>query len=152
MGATAIETMKMTTLIISRRLTIGVAECCTSKRGGTFVGGAVKVTRYDKMVRDRIPEIVREAGRIPTTRTAGDEEVRALLESKLLEELREYQDPASDRVEELADVLEVVYALAELDGVTPHQLEEARRAKAARRGAFSRRIVLVEVRQPGDDG
>ncbi|MGI5202248.1 hypothetical protein ACQEU6_11810 [Spirillospora sp. CA-108201] len=107
-------------------------------------GGTVHRTgderRSEKLVRDRIPEIIRDAGRAPETRTATGEEHPALLRNKLYEEAGEYvatNDPA-----ELADLLEVLHALAALHGLTPEQLEEQRAAKAAERGAFSKRFVL----------
>jgi predicted house-cleaning noncanonical NTP pyrophosphatase (MazG superfamily) len=107
-------------------------------------GGAVRRPeeghRAEKLVRDRIPDIIRDAGRAPETRVAAHDEQAALLRAKLYEEAGEYvatSDPA-----ELADLLEVLHALASLHGLTPEQLEEQRAAKAAERGAFSKRLVL----------
>lgn len=107
-------------------------------------GGALHQTgderRSEKLVRDRIPEIIQDAGRVPETRTAAGEEHPTLLRNKLYEEAGEYvatNDPA-----ELADLLEVLHALAALHDLTPEQLEEQRAAKAAERGAFSKRLVL----------
>ncbi|TDC45506.1 hypothetical protein E1281_30155 [Actinomadura sp. KC345] len=96
--------------------------------------------RTEKLVRDRIPEIVRATGREPETRVAGPEEHGALLRAKLYEEAGEYAaggDPA-----ELSDLLEVVHALAASHGITPRELEEQRSAKAAERGGFSSHLVL----------
>lgn len=96
--------------------------------------------RAEKLVRDRIPEIIRAAGRLPETRVAKPEEYGALLRVKLFEEAGEYAaggDPA-----ELADLLEVVHALAAFHGITPDELEQRRSAKAAERGGFSNRLVL----------
>src|SRR3954463_998238 len=87
--------------------------------------------RYDKLVRDRIPEIITAAGERPVTRVADPIEYRALLRAKLVEELHEFlesEDPA-----ELADVLEVVRALAADLGSSTEALEEIRRRKAAER-------------------
>jgi len=76
--------------------------------------------RYDKLVRDRIPEIVRKAGKTPVTRVAGEDEMRSLLEAKLLEETDELRkSPPAKRGEELADILEVVHVLARLECLTP---------------------------------
>jgi predicted house-cleaning noncanonical NTP pyrophosphatase (MazG superfamily) len=102
--------------------------------------------RYDKLVRDRIPEIITAAGERPVTRVADPIEYRALLRAKLVEELHEFlesEDPA-----ELADVLEVARALAVDLGSSPEKLEELRRAKAAERGAFTEHVVLMEVHSP----
>ncbi|WP_433478838.1 hypothetical protein ACQPZP_18415 [Spirillospora sp. CA-142024] len=108
-------------------------------------GGTVHRTkdgggRTEKLVRDRIPEIIREEGGIPETRIADRAELAALLRAKLYEEAGEYvatSDPA-----ELADLLEVVHALSALHGITPAELEEQRSTKATRRGTFSNRLVL----------
>ncbi|WP_433324323.1 hypothetical protein [Spirillospora sp. CA-294931] len=94
----------------------------------------------EKLVRDRIPEIVRQSGRQPDTRIAEDVEYRALLRAKLYEEAGEYivsGDPA-----ELADVLEVVQALASTHGLSPADLEALRSAKATERGGFNDKLVL----------
>jgi predicted house-cleaning noncanonical NTP pyrophosphatase (MazG superfamily) len=104
--------------------------------------------RYDKLVRDRIPEIIRESGAVPTTHTASRKEYQARLRAKLEEEVAEYlQEPSG---EELADILEVVYALAELHNLGRYELEKTRREKAERRGAFKDRIVLDGTTQPDD--
>lgn len=86
-----------------------------------------------KLVRDRIPELF--GG---TTRRLDDGEFRAALRGKLQEEVAEYLD--SGETLELADVLEVVSALAALDGVSAERLEELRAQKAAARGSFGERL------------
>ncbi|HEX5594787.1 MAG TPA: nucleoside triphosphate pyrophosphohydrolase [Micromonosporaceae bacterium] len=93
----------------------------------------------EKLVRDRIPEIIRATGRDPVVRVASDAEMDALLRAKLVEEVDEFL--ASGEPEELADVLEVVLALAERAGLDPEALEQLRAEKAGARGRFSRRIV-----------
>jgi predicted house-cleaning noncanonical NTP pyrophosphatase (MazG superfamily)/8-oxo-dGTP pyrophosphatase MutT (NUDIX family) len=96
--------------------------------------------RTEKLVRDRIPEIIESAGGSPRTRIAQDGEYLAFLRAKLYEEAGEYvsgRDPA-----ELADLLEVVRALAAAHGIGPAELERMRAAKAAERGGFTGRIVL----------
>ncbi|MFD0903229.1 hypothetical protein [Actinomadura sediminis] len=94
----------------------------------------------EKLVRDRIPEIVLRSGRTPTTRIAAREEHATLLRAKLIEEVTEYTTDADP--DELADVLEVLHALAAVHGLTPADLEHRRAAKAAERGGFNRGIVL----------
>ena len=86
-----------------------------------------------KLVRDRIPELF--GG---TVQPLGEAEYRTALRAKLQEEVQEYLQ--SGEVMELADVLEVVYALSELDEVDPARLEILRSEKAAERGAFRRRL------------
>jgi len=114
-----------------------------------MVNGNRKRIRYDKLVRDRIPEIIRKAGKTPFTRVAGDDELCTLLESKLQEETDELRkSPPAKRAEELADVLEVVHALARLEDLGPGELEALRAEKATDRGGFDERLVLLEVEEP----
>lgn len=96
---------------------------------------------HAKLVRDKIPEIVRERGAEPVTRIADADEYRGLLRDKLVEEVEEFLD--SEDPHELADVLEVLLALAIDLGVDRDQLERLRTAKVAERGGFSRRIVWL---------
>jgi predicted house-cleaning noncanonical NTP pyrophosphatase (MazG superfamily) len=94
----------------------------------------------EKLVRDRIPEIIRAAGGQPETRAADPGEHEGRLRAKLIEEAGEYI--ASGEPEELADILEVVHALAAIHGISPAELERRRSIKAAERGTFSQRLVL----------
>jgi predicted house-cleaning noncanonical NTP pyrophosphatase (MazG superfamily) len=96
--------------------------------------------RTEKLVRDRIPDIIRASGRTPRTRVADPAEYTGLLRAKLSEEVAEYM--ASGDPSELADILEVVHALAALDGLTPADLERLRAEKATERGGFAGRHVL----------
>lgn len=101
------------------------------------------MTKHNKLVRDKIPAIIAAQGRKPITKTLSGEEYKICLEQKLQEEVAEYiQDKNS---EELADILEVVYALAQDLGVTPQQLEQVRLQKALESGGFTRRQFLVSV-------
>jgi len=99
--------------------------------------------KYNKLVRDNIPAIIRERGEKPVTRTLDTDEYRQKLRQKLQEEVAEFG--ATGRTEELADVLEVVYALAAVEGISQAQLEEMRQRKLQERGGFSQRILLVET-------
>ncbi len=96
-----------------------------------------------KLIRDNIPEIIRSEGRHVKTRIADNKEYVELLRLKLQEEVSEYV--ASRNPEELADVLEVVRALAEhhLDDFS--NLENLRREKARVKGAFKSRIVMEQL-------
>ena len=94
---------------------------------------------HAKLVRDRIPELIHASGAEPRTRVATRQEFRGLLRDKLVEEAEEFL--ASEDPEELADILEVVLALAADLGVDRDQLEKLRAAKAFERGAFTERIV-----------
>jgi len=96
-----------------------------------------------KLVRDKIPEIIRKNGQQAELRVLDDDEFTKELEKKLQEEVAEYlQDKNAD---ELADILEVVYALGERLGCTPGSLEELRKQKALKRGGFKKKLFLVRV-------
>lgn len=100
-----------------------------------------------KLVRDKIPQILRSKGLEPVTRIADPEEYRASLRAKLREEVEEFL-ASNDDPDELADILEVLYTLAELGGTDRRQLEKLRAAKAAERGGFADRIIWFG-NQPG---
>lgn len=105
------------------------------------------MTRYEKLVRDLIPEHLTARGIRHQTRLLADQEYAEALRAKLLEEVAEFASASSpdDRRAELVDVLEVVYALAGLDGLTPDGLEQQRVAKARHNGSFERRLFLIEA-------
>lgn len=92
-----------------------------------------------KLVRDKIPQIIRDSGAEPVIRVADAEEYRGLLRDKLVEEVQEFL--ASEDPTELADVLEVLLALADDLGVDRNHLEKLRTAKVCERGGFADRIV-----------
>lgn len=94
-----------------------------------------------KLVRDLIPDIIRQSGALPLTRTATAIEYADLLRAKLTEETTEYLDGGDWA--ELADILEVVYALAAAHGLSPAALERLRAGKAQERGTFTRRVVWL---------
>lgn len=98
------------------------------------------VMNRGKLVRDKIPQIIRSKGQEPVIYTADSEEYCIRLRDKLREEVEEYLASDDDR-EELADILEVLYALARQGGASQQQLEELRAAKAEKRGGFADRIV-----------
>lgn len=100
-------------------------------------------TEYDKLVRDKIPEIIEENGEVPIIHTATEEEYGRCLIDKLDEEVAEYRE--SHEIEELADILEVIHAIREARGVTKEQLENTRAQKAEQCGRFEEKIVLERV-------
>lgn len=103
--------------------------------------------KYNKLVRDRIPEIIEASGKCCVCSTLSDEGYLAKLDEKLNEELAEYQESKS--VEELADLLEVIRAVAAARGSSIEEVEVIRRKKAAKRGRFEKRILLTEVQEMG---
>lgn len=104
------------------------------------------VKGYGKLVRDRIPEIIKGQGKVPVVRVLPEEEYRLCLQQKLREEVDEYI--ASGEVEELADVLEVIMALLDAEKRTYEELEEVRARKRRERGGFDRKLFLVGIEEP----
>jgi Uncharacterized conserved protein len=98
---------------------------------------------YNKLVRDKIPEIIENAGKIPHTRILDNDEYITELDRKLDEECAEFHKDKN--VEELADIMEVVYALARAVGSSPDELESVRKDKANKRGGFEKKIFLERV-------
>lgn len=98
---------------------------------------------YNKLVRDLIPEIIQKSGNRCVISTLDEKNYTLELEKKLLEEANEYI--ADKTAEELADILEVIYALAKLKGVSKEELEEIRLKKYEKRGGFSKRLFLQSV-------
>ena len=103
----------------------------------------MNIIKYNKLVRDRIPEIIEASGRTCKTEVLNDEEYLRMVDAKLDEELAEYHK--DQNIEELADLMEVIYAAAAARGYTIEQLEQVRAAKADKRGGFQKKILLVEV-------
>ena len=97
----------------------------------------------NKLVRDKIPEIIEASGKTCTTRILSQNEYLEALDQKLIEELAEYQE--SKALEELADLLEVMEATVKARGYTWQQLLELKKAKKATRGGFEEKILLLEV-------
>lgn len=95
---------------------------------------------FNKLVRDRIPEIIEKDGRTCKTHILTDEEYIVALEEKLNEEVTEYQKDKN--LEEMADVLEVLQAICIARGYTLEDLEKLRSKKANDRGGFSKKIFL----------
>ena len=98
---------------------------------------------YNKLVRDKIPEIIRSDGKQCTTEILSDDEFLEMVDAKLDEELAEYHKDKN--IEELADLLEVVYAAAMARGYSVEELEKVRADKALKKGAFADKIFLKEV-------
>jgi predicted house-cleaning noncanonical NTP pyrophosphatase (MazG superfamily) len=100
---------------------------------------------YNKLVRDHIPEIIAAGGKQYTTEILSDAAYLEKLNEKLREELDEYLQEQD--LTELADLLEVIYAVAQARGMSKEELEKIRAAKAEKRGGFERKILLVGVEE-----
>jgi predicted house-cleaning noncanonical NTP pyrophosphatase (MazG superfamily) len=102
---------------------------------------------YNKLVRDRIPEIIEAAGKKLSTSILDEEQYIKELKKKSLEELEEYHEAETneDALEELADVLEIMHALASVHGSSMEEVERIRKGKAENRGGFQEKTFLIEV-------
>ncbi|MBQ7467099.1 MAG: nucleoside triphosphate pyrophosphohydrolase [Clostridia bacterium] len=101
---------------------------------------------YNKLVRDKIPEIIKSKGERPIVKELYFSEYKLALEKKLNEECQEVIGASgTERVEEIADVLEVLRALAKLEGFSLKQVISVADEKNAKRGAFEKRIFLEKV-------
>lgn len=101
--------------------------------------------KYDKLVRDKIPEIIESTGKKAIYRILDEAEYKEYLEKKLDEEVAEFHESKS--VEELVDILEVVIALAQIRGLSFGDLCDINLKKFHKRGSFSERICLIEVEE-----
>ncbi len=99
---------------------------------------------YKKLVRDKIPTIIKENGETPITRILDSDEYLKELNTKLLEEVNEYLESGS--VEELADIEEVIIGILNSKNVSREELENVRQEKVKKRGAFKSRIYLEGVK------
>lgn len=100
--------------------------------------------KYNKLVRDKIPEIIKKDNKTPITHIADEEEYWNKLKEKLKEEVDEFLKESTE--EELADILEVIYALRDHMKIDKERLEEIRENKTQKRGAFKKKIILDETR------
>ena len=101
---------------------------------------------YNKLVRDKIPDIIKSDNKTCLTKVLDDEEYLSSLNTKLQEEMKEYLE--SGEVEELADLEEVLRAILDVKKVSYEDFEKIRLEKVSKRGAFKKKIFLESV----DDG
>lgn len=106
---------------------------------------------YKKLVRDKIPERILKNGGKPATRILDNAEFLAELKKKFQEELDEYlkAETPETRLEEMADIFEVITALNEAEGRTLEQVIEVQQKKREERGAFKEKIFLDSVEEEG---
>ena len=98
---------------------------------------------YNKWVRDKTLEIIEQDGWTPIARTLSDEEYKKELEKKLYEECQEVSNATGEkRIEELADMLEIMLSLAELENKTLEDIVETAKIKKLKRGGFDKKIFL----------
>ena len=109
----------------------------------TYDNNTMKTIKYHKLVRDRIPEIIESSGKTCITEMLSNEEYLKMVDEKFNEELAEYHK--DQNIEELADLLELIYAATIARGYSLEELEQVRAEKAAKRGSFEKKILLKEV-------
>ncbi len=108
------------------------------------------VIKYDKLIRDNIPEIIKQAGKTCVTEMLSDEEYGVKLADKLSEEMNEFltefkAERDEKAIAELADVAEVMYALVDFMGYDMETFEKIRAGKKYTNGGFEKRLLLKEV-------
>ena len=102
---------------------------------------------YNKLIRNKIPQIIKANGKTPTTRILPQDEYIKELCKKTQEELTEYIEAKTkpDTLEELSALLDLINALAEYEGTTLEEINNIRKKKAEERGGFSDRVFLIKV-------
>lgn len=103
----------------------------------------VQMIVYNKLIRDKIPEIINAQGKKCETRILDNEEYLNELNKKLKEELNEYYE--SGEIEELADITEIIYAISQHKGASIEEFEKMRQDKRDKRGGFEKRLFLLSV-------
>lgn len=98
---------------------------------------------YNKLVRDKIPDIIKAEGRNVKTKVLNDKEYRNELNRKLQEEVKEYLE--DNNIEELADIVEVIYGILNSMDISIEEFEKIRKDKVEKRGAFIEKIFLEEA-------
>ena len=101
------------------------------------------INSYNKLVRDKIPEIIEKSGNKCVIDILNDQEYLKKLDQKINEELLEFREEYS--LEELCDLLEVLFAIAKVKGYSDHDIALMREQKNQKRGAFDKKILLKEV-------
>lgn len=108
---------------------------------------------YQKLVRDNIPAIIEKNGETCVTRKLTDKEYEDALANKLQEEVAELLEAytakersAMDCAEEIADVMEVLYAMGKTCAVSKREVEQVRSQKAAEKGTFPRKSSWFRLR------
>ncbi|WP_079515000.1 nucleoside triphosphate pyrophosphohydrolase [Rossellomorea marisflavi] len=104
---------------------------------------------YKKLVRDKIPQIIEAKGKEVSTIILSNEEYIKELKTKCLEEVDEYMKATTNEEakEELADVLEVLHAIAKTHGSSMEEIERIRLRKKQEPGGFQERIFLIDVEE-----
>jgi predicted house-cleaning noncanonical NTP pyrophosphatase (MazG superfamily) len=98
--------------------------------------------KYNKLVRDKIPEYIKKKDGMPVIHIAKDEEYWEKLKEKLHEEIKEFCE--SETVEEMVDIMEVLEAICKYKKIKKKKLETVKKNKLKERGGFKKKIILEE--------
>jgi hypothetical protein len=98
--------------------------------------------KYNKLIRDKIVEMIKEKGQPVVFHLATNEEYGEKLKEKLMEEVKEFYE--SESIEEMADILEVIEAINKFKNFDDAEIMRVKDEKAERRGKFEKRIILDE--------
>ncbi|MCR4275260.1 MAG: nucleoside triphosphate pyrophosphohydrolase [Candidatus Wolfebacteria bacterium] len=99
--------------------------------------------KYDKLVRDKIPEYIKAKGGVPIFHIANNDEYWQKLKEKLQEEITEFLNDDTN-VSEIADILDVIDAICEYRKFDKKEIDEIKKKKAEERGKFKKKIILDE--------
>ena len=104
---------------------------------------------HNKLIRDKIPEVIEASGGKYETRNLSDEEYKIELRKKLMEEINEaVESSEEDLPKELADILEVVESLAKTQALKLSDIQKIQEEKRKKRGGFNKKLFLVWSSQP----
>lgn len=109
----------------------------------------MKVIRYNKLIRDKIPQIIKRDNAIPKLSILNQKRFVEELKKKLAEESVELQMASGKKevLNELSDILEIIQAVARIEKIKWTEIEKKRKVKAKERGGFKKRFFLKEVKE-----
>ena len=107
-------------------------------------GEIMKIT-YNKLIRDKIPELIEKSGRKHSVKKLEDKEYHDALIEKIIEEIQEFKE--TDNEEELADIYEALECLVELKDYEPMHIDYLRLNKREAHGSFKERLLLIDVEE-----
>ncbi len=132
----------VSTEVIRRLGAIYFRDICLKRLNKDLQEEEKETTKYDKLVRDYMPERIAQKGGKAIVHVAQDQEYWAKLKEKLQEEVEEFVETEDE--EEIADILEVIQAIEQYKNWDPLEISRIKEKKARERGRFEKRIILDE--------